>query len=322
MMITVQMPRDPVGSLWGTVRQVIETVFHIGAHRCATTTFQAYLDQNRQPLIRAGIMPWTPSVTREGLFDRLVRPPAQDDPGLDAQAARRIANRLSSMERRGVRQLLVSEENMIGTPRDNIARQALYPGLAARLARFRDAFGGRVDRIGLVIRGYEAFWASSIAFAVMAGTRVPGAEACKRIANQPRCWADVVCDLRRLCPDTPISVWTFEAFAGRPRRQLTMLSRDPRVAHMLDQTPVWANRSRDTDTLRDALVRQGRPDEAALIPDAPGAWMPFDAADRAALAALYADDLTYLRGQDDPLLTFTERTAIKIPSVRQRAQGA
>ena len=322
MIAVVQGPSNPAGTLRGMVRRVIETVFHIGAHRCATTTFQTYLDQNRQALIRAGIMPWTPAVTRDGLFDRLVRPPTQDDPTHDAQVARRIANRRDGMARRGIRQLLVSEENMIGTPRDNIARHALYPGLRPRLARFRAAFGGRIDRIGLVIRSYEAFWASSIAFAVMAGTRVPDAAACRRIANQPRCWADVVGDLRALCPDTPIAVWTFEAFAGRPRRQLSLLSRDPSVGHLLDQTPVWANRSRDTDTLRDVLTRQGRAEEAALIPQTPGPWMPFDAADRAALAALYADDLTFLRGSDDPLLTFTERTAIKVPSARRRtAQG-
>ena len=321
MIAATQTSRNPAGALRGMLRRVIETVFHIGAHRCATTTFQAYLDQNRQALIRAGIMPWTPSVTRDGLFDKLVRPPAQDDPDADATAARRIANRRAHLERRGIRQLLVSEENMIGTPRDNIARVSLYPGLTPRLARFRDAFGGRVDRIGLVIRGYEAFWASSIAFAVMVGTRVPGAEACQRIANQPRCWSDVVCDLRRLFPDTPLSVWTFEAFAGRPRRQLSLLSRDPRVGHLLDQTPVWANRSRDTGTLRDVLTLQGRTQEAAMIPDRPGPWMPFAATDRTALAALYADDLTFLRGQDDPLLTFTERTAIKVPSARHRAAG-
>ena len=321
MIAVVQGPSNPAGTLRGMVRRVIETVFHIGAHRCATTTFQAYLDRNRRTLIRAGIMPWTPDVTRDTLFDRLVRPPDQDDPAVDAQAARRIANRCANMERRGIRQLLVSEENMIGTPRDNIARHALYPGLLPRLSRFRAAFGGRVDRIGLVIRSYEAFWASSIAFAVMAGTRVPDAATCRRIANQPRCWSDVVCDLRRLFPDTPIAVWTFEAFAGRPRRQLTMLSRDPGVGHLLDQSPVWANRSRDTATLRDVLLRQGRAEEAAMIPDHPGPWMPFDAMDRAALAALYADDLTFLRGHDDPLLTFTERTAIKVPSARRRAQG-
>ena len=317
MMAAVQPSCNPVGALRRGLRRVIETVFHIGAHRCATTTFQAYLDRNRRALIAQGIMPWTPSVTRDGLFDGLVRPPAQDDQAVDAAAAHRVSNRLSSMERRGIRQLLVSEENMIGTPRDNIARAALYPGLTPRLARFRDAFGGRVHRIGLVIRAYEAFWASSIAFAVLAGSRVPDAETCRRIANQPRCWSDVVCDLRRLCPDTPLSVWTFEAFAGRPRRQLSLLSRDPRVGHLLDQTPVWANRSRDTTTLRDVLTLQGRAADAAQIPDAPGPWIPFDAADRAALAALYADDLTFLRGCDDPLLTFTERTAIKVPSARR-----
>ncbi len=266
-------------------------------------------------------MPWTPAVTREAMFDRLVRPPGQQDDAFDTTAARRIANRRGSMERRGLLQLLVSEENMIGTPRDNVARGAIYPGLVSRLTRFRDAFGGRVDRIGFVIRTYEAFLASSIAFAVTAGHLVPAKEHRAQIANQPRCWADLVCELRGLFPITPLHVWTFEAFADRPRRQLTMLSRDATVAHLLDQTPVWANRSRDTETLRDVLALKGRQAEVDLIPAQPGPWMPFDAGQRAALASLYADDLTFLRRLNDPLLTFTEQAAIKVPSARRCAGG-
>ncbi|SEN31002.1 hypothetical protein SAMN04488003_11313 [Loktanella fryxellensis] len=199
---------------------MVETIFHIGAHRCATTTFQRALDRARRPLIRAGLMPWTPSVTREMMFDHLVRQPDVVDDAGDAAVARRIANRRASIGHRGIVRLLVSEENMIGTPRDNLGRAVLYPGLVPRLTRFARAFDGRVDRIGLVIRDYAAFWTSSIAFAVMAGHPVPDAAALARIADQRRTWADVVHDVRQVFPDAPLQVWTFDAFASRPRRQL------------------------------------------------------------------------------------------------------
>lgn len=324
MICPAQTAPTPGGALLIRVRRIIETVLHIGAHRCATTTFQAYLDQNRAGLAAGGIAAWTPALTRSGLFAGLVRPPGQNDPDADAACARRVRNRRRHLDAKGIRQLLVSEENMIGTPRDNLSRHALYPGLLPRLTRFKAAFAGQVDRIGLVIRSYEAFWASSIAFAVTSGHPVPDAATCARVAEQPRCWSDLVREIRQLFPDAPLHVWTFEAFAGRPRRQFTMLSRDTSLTHLLDQTPVWANRSRDSDTLRAVLHRQGRDTEADLLPMAPGPWMPFNGPQRAALAVLYADDLTWLRQADDPLLTFTEQSAIKVPSARtihRRASG-
>ncbi len=319
MTVAVQTASGCGRALWVRMRRMIETVFHIGAHRCATTTFQTYLDQNRRALIRSGIMPWTPALSRDGLFGTLVRPPGQSDDAGDDLVARRIATRRRKMLDKGLHQLLVSEENMMGTPRDNLARHALYPGLLPRLSRFRDAFDGQVDRIGLVIRTYDAFWSSSFAFAVTAGHAVPDAATCDRIARQPRCWSHLVTEVRAVFPKTPLHIWTFEAFAGRPRRQLTMLCRTTTVAHLLDQTPVWANRSRDTDTLRMALHRSGRSAEADLIPADPGPWMPFDREQRATLGALYADDLAFLRAAQDPLLTFTEQTAIKVPSARRFA---
>ena len=39
-----------------------------------------------------------------------------------------------------------------------------------------------------------------------------------------------------------------------------------------------------------------------------------DVAQRAAPAAFHRDDLTFLRGSGDPLLTFTEGTAINVPT--------
>lgn len=301
---------------------MVETIFHIGAHRCATTTFQRALDRARHPLIRAGLMPWTPSVMRDTVFDPLVRQPDAIDDAGDAVVARRIAQRRAGIGPRGITRLLISEENMIGTPRDNLGRAALYPGLVPRLARFVRAFDGRVDRIGLVIRDYAAFWTSSIAFAVMAGHPVPDAVRLARIADQRRCWVDVVHDVRQVCPDVPLWVWTFDAFASRPRRQLGLLTGDPAIGaamgRALDTATIWANRSRDADTLRTRLIRQGRLREAAVIPAAPGPWQPFDAVQRARMAAVYADDLTLLRGLNDPLLTFVDRVAIKVVSSRSR----
>ncbi|WP_089903114.1 hypothetical protein [Loktanella fryxellensis] len=85
-----------------------------------------------------------------------------------------------------------------------------------------------------------------------------------------------------------------------------------------DAAPIWANRSRDGNTLRARLIHLGRHGEAAAIPASPGPWQPFDAGQRARMAAVYADDLTLLRALDDPLTTFADRAAITVLPARDR----
>ncbi|MCF7699683.1 hypothetical protein [Loktanella sp. M215] len=141
MMGAVQTSVIPGAVLLCRVRRMVKTLFHIDAHRCATTMFQAELDQNRTSLICGCNMPRTGTVTHEGLFAHRARPPGHS--AADAEAARRVANRRRSMPGRCPR-LLVSKENMIGTPRGNLGRASLSPGLSPRLARFRAAFAGQV----------------------------------------------------------------------------------------------------------------------------------------------------------------------------------
>ena len=55
----------------------------------------------------------------------------------------------------GVRKLLVSDENMIGTVRHNLRKRALYPAIGERMAYFAQAFDGRLKRVVLNIRSHE-----------------------------------------------------------------------------------------------------------------------------------------------------------------------
>jgi len=295
---------------------MLETVFHLGVHRCATTSFQAYLDQNTKVLHQAGVAAWTPHHARGALFDGLVRP--VDDNGTRAlrkqvAAHDRIAAARDALVADGTRMLLVSEENMIGTPRDNLTRGALYPDLKTRLARFVDGFDGRVNKIGLCIRSYEHYWASVLAFAVASGADVPDSAARARLAHQKRSWADLVSDIADVAPHAKIDVWTFEAFAGRPRRQFNMLTGRIDVAGMLNHAPHWKNVSRNCNRLRHILRIKGRADMAEMLPRGAGNWMPFDDAQCAQMRSQYDADKAWLRQPGNPNITFTETTAIKVP---------
>lgn len=286
---------------------MVKAVLHLGAHRCATTTFQTYLDINQGPFRQNGIAVWTPQHTRNGLFDHLFCQPGMDGQEVDDGIAR-VRDALANL-REG--RLLVSEENMIGAPRDNIDSCALYPGFTPRLYRFKRAFAGQVSRIGLSIRSYEAYWSSLLSFAVWRGLDVPEPDQIAALSAQHRSWRHIIAELRDLFPATPIQVWPFEAFANKPHRQFNLLMGPSQASASL--IAVKKNYSRDTHNLRRLLRDQGRGQVADKLPRKRQAWMPFTPDQQARMQASYANDINWLRESSDPYLRFTEKAAVKVP---------
>ena len=286
---------------------MVKAVLHLGAHRCATTTFQAYLDLNKPALAQAGIGVWTPADTRAGLFRDLFAPPQFDGPEVTASVMR-VQKALREMPQE---RLLVSEENMIGAPRQNLDMAALYPELTGRMRRYRRAFVGRTARVGLTIRSYENYWASLMAFAVWRGYPVPDQAQVEAISNQRRTWRHLVAELRALFPTAPIHVMPFEGFAHRAHGTLEALM-GPVVC---DLTLLLAkkNFSRDTKNLRRLLREDGRADAARALPQGQERWMPFSAAQQKKMQAAYAADIAWLRQCDDPYITFTDQAAAQVP---------
>ena len=64
----------------------MEIVLHIGAHRTATTSFQAYMRGNAPGLVQGGVAFWGPLRTRNGLFSGLWAP-VQPSPKAGAAVA-------------------------------------------------------------------------------------------------------------------------------------------------------------------------------------------------------------------------------------------
>lgn len=302
-----------IKAIWHKAIGPMEIILHLGAHRCATTTFQAFLDLNRTRLADHGVAVWTPQNTRSGLFDGVICQPGQD-------ATAHIARLRTAQGRLDADQLIVSEENMIGAPRNNLNHASLYPDLPRRLGRFAAAFDGQVTRLGLAIRSYEGYWVSAMTFATLRGQPLPSRAVCSGLALLPRTWAMIAQDIRALFPQTPLHIWTFEAFAGRPRRQFNMLSGRQGITHLLDHTPKWKNASGTLDHMRQKLKASGRYEDLAMLPD-DGPWAPFTPLERHKMAVAYAQDLAYFRSCRDPLIQFTENAAIKVQR-RQNAQAS
>lgn len=275
----------------------MEIILHIGAHRCATTSFQHYLRLNAERLGRDGTGFWGPRRTRAGLFRGVIPTPGpatRRDPA--RRAAGRIALRLSRSRADGASRLIVSDENMIGSVRENLRLGALYSGVGERMARYGHAFAGQITAVALTIRSPEWYWASALGYAVSRGRGVPGPSALRRLAAAPRSWRDVITDVACAMPGARLIVLPFESFAGRPEAQLTLLTGRP-GPH--DHARTWLNATPRLPELR-ALVADAA---SGALPPGDGRWQPFDAAQRAMMRKTYADDLMWLAGGADGLAT-------------------
>ncbi|MCB4455154.1 hypothetical protein [Leisingera sp. McT4-56] len=275
----------------------MKVILHTGAHRCATTSFQEYMRQNAQPLARQGIGFWGPHRTRGGLFHGIQPGPAPaNGRDLVQRAQGRLQIQMASCRERGVQQLLVSEENMLGSVRANLRIGDLYSGAGERMARMFQAFGGAVTDAALSIRSLDSYWTSALAYAVARGHKLPSAGGLERLAQAPRSWRDVITDIACAMPGVRLHVLPFETFGSRPEAALAAVTgiEAPRT-----HARVRLNASLCLQDLRASVPSA----VAADLPQGSGRWRPFDDAQTASLREAYADDIMWLAAGADGLAT-------------------
>lgn len=304
----------------GKAGKPMEITLHAGAHRTASTMFQNYLRENRRELMKHGIGVWDPQVTRDGLLRGVVSVPGSisSPSGQLKRAKGRIAMKLDMAQKGGIRHLIVSDENMIGAPRANIRSSRLYGGIGERMARFAEAFDGRVTRVVLSIRSQDSYWSSAAAFSVGRGHRVLQADDLDRLVTTNRHWRDVITDLACAVPGAELVILPYEKFGGLPECKLSLVTglKKPPMKYARE----WMNRAPSLAQLRQALRDRGI-DPVGRLPEEDGRWHPFDSAQTMALREAYADDLFWLRAGADGLATLIEETgAQKTGITPQRAQ--
>lgn len=275
----------------------MDVILHIGAHRCATTSFQNYLRQNIDALAQQGLGFWGPRRTRNGLFRGIVPKIGGGGAWRDQQrrGVGRVQIHLARSSGLGVSSLMVSDENMLGSVRENLRFCELYCGAGERMARYGEAFDGRIRHILLNVRSLDTYWASALGFGLTRGRNVPGRAALVRLAAAQRSWRDVITDVACAIPDATIWVAPFEVFAGRPEAQLSV------VAGI--KAPKFHARERLNATLRLPALRALAVELNVDwdLPEGDGRWLPFAPDQAAALRENYADDLMWLTGGADGL---------------------
>ncbi len=275
----------------------MDVILHLGAHRTGTTTLQDYLRRYNAELAAQSVGYWGPRRTRQGMLSDVVSGRAAPE----SNRSPRLATQLTRAADGGTETLLISDENMIGSVRSNLRQATLYPAIGDRMERFARAFEGRITRVVICPRSLEHFWASSMAYGVMRGHKVPDGFTCRRIAQSPRGWRDVITDLAQALPGVDLRVVPFENVMGRPE---TLLRLGADVDAPRDTERRWLNRTPNLPDLRRALADRG--ETRQVLPFGMGRWNPFTTEDTAALRELYADDMMWLVAGADGLATLTE----------------
>ncbi len=293
------------GAFWlttfqGLGKQIMDILLHVGAHRTGTTSFQHYLADHSEEIAARGTCVWGPRQTRGGLFTGLF--PASGGLGADPNLVNgRVSLLMGKARELGADQLLISDENMIGSARHSVRSARLFPAIGERMARFGSSFGGRVTQVVLAIRQTDQWWTSALAYTVGRGHPVPDADQFDLIAHDPRGWRDVITDLACALPEAKITVARYDDFAGHPDLLFSQLT--GRAAPVVNNG-YWLNRRPDVA----ALHAQMDPEAAKLPSDDLGHWQPFTQDQTAALRETYADDLFWLTAGADGLATLTENS--------------
>ncbi len=299
MMREGNSPSQDFAELSHRAGKTMDVILHIGAHRTASTSFQFYMRENARELAAEGVGFWGPLRTRNGVLTGVVPVPGGLRPRKQMKLAKgRIQIHCERAEVNGIKQLIVSDENMIGSLRQSVRDVALYQGAGERMARFAEAFDGRISRVCLSIRSYDSFWSSALAFAVGRGNKVPNAGRLAGFLANRRGWRDVITDVACAVPGADIMVLPYESFGGRAERKLELMLEE-RIDAPMKSARVWMNRGPQLAELRRIVADRGG--DPALLPEGEGRYNPFDASQIAALREAYADDLFWLTAGADGL---------------------
>lgn len=191
-------------------------ILHLGAHRTGSTRLQTLLDSNANMLAEAGIVALTPPrpgkrnattirdavgalpKKRGGLFKRRRK----------KKKARALLSRLlaAASPDNVVRRVIVSEENMLG-PAFETNGDSLYVSAYSKLVAFRQMLGRSPSEIHLTLRSYDTFLVSVYAMRAVYGVQIlPFDEIRENLIAVRRGWPDLVADITRAFPGTPLTL--------------------------------------------------------------------------------------------------------------------
>jgi hypothetical protein len=277
----------------------MELVICLGAHGMGADLLADDLIYNAKELEAHGVRSWLQqgvSDTTAEVFSVILN---SADAAKRKGAEARLKLLIEQAPSLGCRALVFSDENAIGTRRDNITEADLYPSAGERIGRLSRAMGEQISKLVLSIEPLEAYWTRLLTEQLRLARPVATARKLDMLAQSSRSWRDLVRDLNRAVPEAELRVIEHTERSALPRNLLSLALDRQFPEQAARQTP---QPMPDLMQLRTILEAFGQ--DPTQLPQGDGPWEPFSETQSAALKERYNDDIFWLTAGADGMATF------------------
>lgn len=248
----------------------MKIALHLGVHKTASTFMQDAFAAGQGMLAARGVahVP-TPEFRRS--VTRLLRPGPEGDPAV-ADRQRQGAEALGAvLAAADAPRILLSDENLIGTPPEIVESQRLYPRAATRLAALAPLLAGHEVEIFVALRHHGQFARSVYGESLRSNLRhfvSPEAFRDGWLAGAPS-WLPLIEAACAAFPNAPVTAWNFMNFKKDPQRFLNLVAGlDPAVEFDTTQANHRPSLSHDAiEALIDIGAAQGVKAMRAAVDD-------------------------------------------------------
>lgn len=288
---------------------------HVGAHKTATTYLQSVLLSNMGNIARNGAIFWPTERTRPKIQDGLwslepsvlsrVKSVMKGEGLKPRHYALRALDDMIGM----TRDVILSEENILGSPHDSFSG-AIYPKAGARVEALCRNFTGKRIEVWLAVRSLSDFLSSSYGESLRHGFGESPEGLLPSIQGYELGWTHLIKSIIAARPDLHFVVWRYEDFAALEDKILTGLTGLPheqrRVPARTDVRPS-ASAKAITEQIKalpkldwkERLINMAALE--ATYPKVKGEapYSLFEPSDAAELEAIYARDVAAISELDD-----------------------
>lgn len=188
----------------------------LGAHKTATTYIQRAMDNRRDELAGHGVHLYLPGDIRGKIGLRLPSPRFSEEENRRrcADTAEKITKMIAeSPGSETMKRIVLSEENLIGSCKNNLVEQALYPDMSFRLSLLPRWLNRENVTFYFSVRSYPTFYSSNLTTVLRSGTVFDRSELAKKLLGSQRGWQDVVSDITSHFPKAALRLWRYEDFS-------------------------------------------------------------------------------------------------------------
>ncbi len=199
-------------------------MLHIGAHRTGSTMVAQSLAATIEAHPDCGVALWGPRHLRAiggfqataSMLDRHVEPINRSAAAALEMVASKLARDAKSLREQGIRRLIISEENFVGSMRQNFMNGTFYGDVSRKLAAYDSLLPISPMWIALGVRDYGTVWTSAFHYMPQMGRKQPDPDVARdTLMSNKRGWPEVAAAARAVWPQSEIMMWRQEQLASQ-----------------------------------------------------------------------------------------------------------